>query len=157
MVEIVVGLHDISSTYRLSDFFKTVQAYKKFINTFAISRVTGAAAQYGIAEISKALFKSNVNFLILQDIGDFLQFFQGYKIFQFTQAYGVEFKSLEQLGLKDNDRILLIFSGNDVGFGKNELLPNATYLKISGIEKELPPQVEFGIFMSMLAKNILIS
>lgn len=149
----MILLHDVSSTSRLSDFFRTIIAYRDYIEMFIISKVTGAAAQFGIAEISKGLFKSNIRFLLLGDIHELNDVFPEYQIIQFTATYGKEFKSFQELAPSGTGKTVLAFSGSDIGFSKNELLPGAILLKPFGIGKELPPQSYLAIALHLIASS----
>ncbi len=154
-MKISVVLHDVSSNNRLMDFVKEVLAYKKHINMVVISRPTGGAAQYGVPEASKLLFKYDIKFAIIPDITDLHELFgEGFTTIQFTKNYGKEFKDLDDLKIDKN--ILLIFSGSETGFSKNELLENSIRVYPYGIERELSPNSYFSIFMHLISSKLSV-
>jgi len=151
-MKISVVIHDVSSNNRLMDFVKEVLAYKKYINMVIISRPTGGAAQYGVPEASKLLFKHDIKFAIIPDLTDLHELFsEEFSIIQFTKNYGKEFKDLDDLKIDNN--ILLIFSGSETGFSKNELLENSVRIYPYGIERELSPNSYFSIFMHLISSR----
>ncbi len=147
MKKITIALHDVASTNRLTDFIKTAIAYKDFVGGVVISRATGAAAQYGLAEASKNLYKMGIPLLILPDIQDIMELWKNKRILQLTNTYGEEEFNPSQV----TDNTLIIFSGNDNGFSKKELIDVAIKAKIPQIEKELPASGELAIILHEIA------
>jgi|UniRef100_A0A7J3SKK9 SpoU rRNA methylase family enzyme len=155
-MKIAIALHDVSSTSRLADFVRTLLAFDLNIDMVVFSRVSGAAAQYGLAEASKTLFKKGIRFLILQDIEDYHDVFGGYKVIQYSASYGKPISSSSDLGLSDEDKVILMFSGSDVGFSSKEMIEGSIAIRSSGAPRELPPESALGIVLNLLSKIKLI-
>ncbi len=144
-MKFIVAIHDVSSGHRLTEITKVILAYRKYVKMVVISRATGAAAQYGLAEASKTFYKAGIKLLILPDIEDYNELFKGNKILQFTRIHGREYGSIRDLAITE-DTVLLI-SGNDNGFSKNELLENTEKIYPRGTEKQLPPETLLGVIL----------
>lgn len=153
-MKLSVGLHDISSTSRLSDFLRTLFAFDLEVELVVFSRVTGAAAQYGIPEASKQLFKRGISFLVLQDIGEYREIFRDYGILQYSAARGRPISSLEDLEIRpESGRILLLFSGSDTGFTSGEIIEGAEAVRSASAPRELPPESALSLLLHILAEK----
>jgi SpoU rRNA methylase family enzyme len=139
-----VALHDVSSTNRLMETIKVVLAYSKYIDTFIVSKPSGSAAQYGVPEAGKKLYKAGIKFIVLPDISD-------YNIIKTETILQVSQNCKEELEKKiKTDSPLILLSGNENGFMKNELLNNARCIKIPSAERELPPEASLAVIINEL-------
>ena len=148
-MKVKIGLHDVSSTNRLMDTVKVAIAYKDVMDTFIVSRPTGAAAQYGVPEASKKLYKEGIRFILLPDINDYQEIFKE-KTIQITTIHG---ENVFNNNIEVPDYSLILISGNDNGFSKNELLNNALLMRIPKVKRELPSESTLGIIMYILSKK----
>lgn len=150
-MKIAIGLHDVSSTSRLTDFLRTLFAFDLELDLVVFSRVTGAAAQYGLPEASKLLFKKGISFLVLQDINEYREVLGDYKIVQYSVSKGRPISSFDELNISlDSEKILFLFSGNDAGFSQAEIAEGAVAIKLQGVSKELPPESALSLVLYML-------
>ncbi|MEM0021340.1 MAG: RecB-family nuclease [Fervidicoccaceae archaeon] len=150
-MRIAVALHDVSSTTRLTDFVRTLLSFNLEVELVIFSRITGAAAQYGLPEASKTLFKRGVRFLVLQDIEDYRDIFKDYKIMQYSASKGKPISRKEELGIDfAKDKVLIIFSGNDAGFTAQEILEEALAFRSLAAPKEIPPESALSLTLHMI-------
>lgn len=145
-MKLIIVIHDVSSTNRLSETVRVIQSFKDKVEAVILTRVTGAAAQYGLAEASKTLYKNNISTIILPDLKDLEELFNIENALQITNSYGE--RSYEPDMIKD--RAIIILSGSDTGFSKTELLEKTLKTKIPGTEQELPPEAVLGIIFYSL-------
>uniref|UniRef100_A0A7J3ZIG0 Exonuclease n=1 Tax=Fervidicoccus fontis TaxID=683846 RepID=A0A7J3ZIG0_9CREN len=145
-------LHDVSSGNTLLNFVRTALAYKDYIELLVISRASGGAAQYGLAEASKMLYKEDVKLLVLPDIFDVTELFPQKKLVVFSRRHGSPFKSLGDIRLEDRS-VILCFSGSETGFSKNELIESSVVVYPHGIRKELAPEAYLSIIMHLIATS----
>ncbi|MGB9726266.1 MAG: RecB-family nuclease [Fervidicoccaceae archaeon] len=153
-MKVVIGLHDVSSTSRLTDFLRTLFAFDIRVDLVVLSRVTGAAAQYGLPEASKLLFKRGVSFLILQDIGDYREIFSNYKIIQYSASKGRPISKMREIGMEpERENVLLLFSGSDAGFTSGEIIEGAVAIRLPEAPRELPPESALSLVLHMLSEK----
>ncbi len=151
----VIVLHDTSSSNRLMSFIRTALAYRDKIDLIVLSRMTGGAAQYGVPDACKLLYKEGVNLLVLQDLDDVLELFPNGKVYQFTMKQSKPLSTIKNENIHSG--ALLLFSGSETGFAENELLTNAEKIYPDGAMKELPPEAclaSFMFFVSVSKDNV---
>lgn len=130
-MELLIVLHNVSSTQRIIDFAKL--AFNLNINYFIITKVGGVGAQAGIPEVSKLAYKNNKPFIVLPDLKDAIELFRPDTVYLFTQSAE---KSFNKDLLKDKNRVMMVFSGNESGFNKLELNLGEP-VKLEGINSEI--------------------
>jgi len=151
----------VSSGSRISEFAKVVTNYKEVVDLVVFSRISGGAAQYGLAEASKILFKEGIPFLVLADLTELdelgLLKDKDAIIIQFSKLFGKPFSQLGEILSKNiagDKRVFLVLSGSETGFSKSELLENANLVYPSGVRRELPPESYVVLFMHLLLNDI---
>ncbi|AEB96129.1 MAG: RecB-family nuclease [Metallosphaera sp.] len=112
-MEIVVGLHNVTSSQRLLDFAKL--AFSLNIKKLLITKVGGTAAQAGIPDVGRLALKYNKSLIILPDLKDAVELFSPSKIYLFS-PYAE--KEIEPGSIQENS--ILIFPGIENGFTKIE-------------------------------------
>lgn len=145
-------LHDVSSGSALVSFVRTALAYRDLLEVVIISRATGGAAQYGIADASKALYRESVAMLVVQDIPDVLELFPGRNLIFFSRRHGEPFTTLRDLGELGGS--LLCFSGSETGFARNEIPEGARAVYPSGAQREMTPDAYLSIVMHLLVNEV---
>lgn len=151
--KLVLVLHDVSSGSTLQSFVKTAVAYKDYVEVVVVSRASGAAAQFGVAEASKALYKEGLGLLVLPDLSDVFELLPGRKVVAFSRRFGSPVKEARELGISNG--ALALFSGSETGFSKSEIeaLANALVVYPRGASKELPPESYLSVLMHMVAAS----
>lgn len=156
-MKVIVVLHDVSSSNRIVDFSRTLTNFKNSIKLVVFSRVTGGAAQYGLAEASKILYKDDIPFLIVSDLKELeeLSLLKG-QVIQVSRSFGRPVKSFEEVlsskeALEDTT---LVLSGSDTGFGRSELLSEATIVYPDILSREVSPEVYLVLFMRDLSHRV---
>jgi len=138
-MELLIVLHNVSSTQRIIDFAKLV--FNMNINYFIVTKVGGVGAQAGIPEVSKIAYKNNKPFIVLPDLKDAIELFKPESVFIFTQAAE---KTFNKDLIRDKNRVMFVFSGNEVGFNKLELNLGEP-VKIEGLNNEISSVALAGI------------
>ena len=138
-MELFLVLHNVSSTQRIIDFAKL--AFNMNINYFIITKVGGVGAQAGIPEVSKLAYKNNKPFIVLPDLKDAIELFKPDSVLIFTQTAE---KTFSKDLIKDKNRVMLVFSGSEVGFNKLELNLGEP-VKIEGLNGEISSVALAGI------------
>ncbi len=155
-VKIVPIIHDVSSNARIVDFAKAVLNYRNVLELVVFSRLSGGAAQYGLAEASKLLFKENIPHLItmdLNEISDVGIISTSDIVIQFSRAFGAPFKMAKDVINEDDSKpkhIVLVVSGSETGFSKSEILSGARVVYPQGIKRDIPPDAYIALFMHLL-------
>ncbi|NON62135.1 RecB-family nuclease, partial [Acidianus sp. RZ1] len=133
MSNVLIGLHNVTSSQRLVEFVKTAFSFN--IKSIVITRVSGTAAQSGIPEIGKIAFKEGKSLIILPDLKDAIEVIRPDSIFLISQSAEMEFnlKNIENKSL-----IYIVFSGSEGGFSRIEQ-SMGTLTKIPRLNREIPP------------------
>lgn len=162
-VRIVPVLHDVSSNARIVDFVKVMLNYKDVVELVVFSRLSGGAAQYGLAEASKLLFKENIPHLIVMDLNEISDVgivSTSDVVIQFSRAFGAPFKRAGDVvnGAADKSgRVVLVVSGSETGFSKSEILSVAKVVYPQGIKRDIPPDAYIALFMHLLLIEEILS
>jgi len=119
----IVGIHGVFSVQRLVDFVKTAVALG--CSTVVVSKAVGAAAQNGVPEAQKVVFKSGRNMLVVADLVDIKELLNPDKLILITTEKRedlpeIVFEEIIEM-LKENKNIVLVYSGTDTGFTRGEL------------------------------------
>lgn len=122
MGKIIIVLHNVHSVYRLVEMAKLCDIFD--INLFVVSRAIGSAAQQGIPEVSKLIFRSNRTLLIVNDLKEAINLLKPSRVYLLSVRPYAQTPLdisilLKQLSQED---IMIVFSGIDSGFSKNELV-----------------------------------
>ncbi len=133
MLYIIV--HNISSVQRLSDIARFILTYTKKheVPLLVLSRVSGSAAQTGLAEVSKLAYKLGRPILITEGLEDTLQIIKPEKCF-IVLGQGEEIDSVLK-ELEENKKVALILPGSEAAFSKYEA-SLATPIKVNGLTEE---------------------
>ncbi|MGC8947779.1 MAG: RecB-family nuclease [Thermoprotei archaeon] len=118
MPEIIPVLHNINSPSRLEEFVSVCISlgYK----TIIISKPTGSAAQVGIPEAFKLTVKTSAKLIIVPDLKDIKELFQGeFILFTSPENSNNKFNPEELKNIDKN--IFLVFGGMEPGLTRREL------------------------------------
>lgn len=118
MPEIIPVLHNVNSPNKLEEFVSVCISlgYK----TIIISKPTGSAAQVGIPEAFKLAVKTGTKLVIVPDLKDIKELFQG-EFILFTSPENSNSKfNPEELKTIDKN-VFLVFGGMEPGLTKREL------------------------------------
>ena len=147
MKNIIVGLHNITSSQRLIDFAKIV--FNLGVEKLVITKASGTAAQVGIPEVGKLAFKVSKSLLILPDLKDSIELLKPSSVYLISSSARDEI-NIETLRSKaEEDTMLIVFSGIESGFSKIEQ-SLGNYVKIPKLSQDLGPEAEAAILLYML-------
>ncbi len=145
MKNIIVCLHNITSSQRLIDFAKIV--FNLGVDKLVITKASGTAAQVGIPEVGKLAFKLGKSLLILPDLKDSLELLKP------SSVYLISSNAKDEINIdnmkNNSDPILITFSGIESGFTKIEQ-SLGSYVKIPKLSGDLGPEAEAAILLYML-------
>ena len=133
MIYIIV--HNVSSVQRLTDIARFILTYtmKQEVPLLVLSRVSGSAAQTGLAEVSKLAYKLGRPILITEGLEDALQIIKPEKSFiVLSQGERVDNVLKE---FEENRKVALILPGSEAAFSKYEI-SLATPIKINELSEE---------------------
>jgi SpoU rRNA methylase family enzyme len=144
---IIVGLHNITSSQRLIDFAKIV--FNLGVEKLVVTKVSGTAAQVGIPEVGKLAFKLNKSLLILPDLKDSIELLKPSSVYLVSSSARDEINIEDIRNKKDSNQILIVFSGIESGFTKIEQ-SLGNYVKIPKLLGDLGPEAEVAILLYTL-------
>ncbi|MFP3225391.1 MAG: RecB-family nuclease [Sulfolobaceae archaeon] len=144
MVELIIVLHNVSSSQKLIDFAKL--AFQLNIKHLVVTKVGGVAAQAGLAEVSKIAYKLNKSFLIFPDLKDAIDLLSPDAVYLITQQAK---KEISQREFENKKRIMLVFSGLESGFNKLELSLGEAY-KLPNFTSDLPATAMLAVLTSCI-------
>ncbi len=133
MLYIIV--HNVSSVQRLTDIARFILTYtkKQEVPLLVLSRVSGSAAQTGLAEVSKLAYKLGRPILITEGLDDALQIIQPEKSF-IVLSQGEQVNNILK-ELNENNKVALILPGSEAAFSKYEAAL-ATPIKVDELSEE---------------------
>lgn len=122
MGKIIIVLHNIHSVYRLIEMAKLCSIFD--VNLFVVSRAIGSAAQQGVPEASKLIFKSNRTLLIVNDLKEAINLLKPSKVYLLSAKPYAQTPLDINVLLKqlDQEDVMIVLSGIDSGFSRNELV-----------------------------------
>lgn len=148
---LVVVVNNISSPQRLIDVAKVVynSGISNIIKAFVLTRVGGNVIQSGIPEVSKLAYRLGKSLVILPTLNDAIEVFTPTNVFLVSKS--PDSLLLEDLELSDD--VMLVFSGSDSGFTKNELaLGRQVYFK--GFNQLVSPVAEVALALYLINLKI---
>lgn len=145
---IVPLIHNVSSVHKLVEFAKIVYGFG--FKTMIATRVHGAAAQQGIAEVMKLAVKHGNNFVVLADVRDAVEVFGPDKLVYITEP-SRDTKPIEEVDL--SGRVLLIVNGLDLPFSKHEVLPGSELVHI--VDRNIGSLGSLAIALYVIRRRIL--
>jgi len=128
-------VHNVSSVQRLTDIARFILTYtkKQEVPILVLSRVSGSAAQTGLAEVSKLAYKLGRPILITEGLDDALQIIQPEKSF-IVLSQGEQVNNILK-ELRENNKVALILPGSEAAFSKYEA-SLATPIKVDELSEE---------------------
>ncbi|MEM2304915.1 MAG: RecB-family nuclease, partial [Candidatus Methanomethylicia archaeon] len=79
MGKIIIALHNVHSVYKIVEIAKLCDVFN--VDLLVISRAVGSAAQQGISEASKLIFKSNKILLVVNDLKEAIDLIKPFKVY----------------------------------------------------------------------------
>jgi len=93
-------------------------------STVVISKAMGAAAQSGVPEAQKVVFKSGRNMIVVADIPDVVELLEPEKLIFITRSEhntpAIDFNDILKL-VKGQKSVILMFPGSEPGFSLREI------------------------------------
>ncbi|OYT55633.1 MAG: hypothetical protein B6U76_05440 [Desulfurococcales archaeon ex4484_217_2] len=134
-VMLYIIVHNVSSVQRLTDIARFILTYtkKQEVPLLVLSRVSGSAAQTGLAEVSKLAYKLGRPILITEGLDDALQIIQPEKSF-IVLSQGEQVNNILK-ELNENNKVALILPGSEAAFSKYEAAL-ATPIKVDELSEE---------------------
>ena len=120
-MSLIPVLHNVYSVQKVLDFVKLCIT-SDIITLIVMSKVGGAAAQSGIPEAYKLIFKEGKNLLILNDVSDVVELLHTDKVYFITCSKDYE-ATLNDLvnDIVNGKKVIAVFNGSDVEFSRQEL------------------------------------
>ncbi|MEM1547241.1 MAG: RecB-family nuclease [Candidatus Methanomethylicia archaeon] len=153
MGKIIIALHNVHSVYKIVEIAKLCDVFN--VDLLVISRAVGSAAQQGISEASKLIFKSNKILLVVNDLKEAIDLIKPFKVYllsakPYAQAPLDINNLLKELNQED---IMIVLPGTDLGFSRNELaLGEPVFLKFL-INKDPGPIATAAIILYEIKKE----
>lgn len=130
-----VVVHNVSSVQRLVDIARFILTYtrKHEVPLLILSRVSGSAAQTGLAEASKLAYKLGRSILITEGLDDALEIVKPEKSFIIV-GQGEHLSNILK-ELENNKKVALILPGSEAAFSKHEI-SLATPIRVNELSEE---------------------
>jgi|YelNatPaOPRAMG01_1025707.scaffolds.fasta_scaffold08133_5 SpoU rRNA methylase family enzyme len=121
MGRIIIVLHNVHNIYKIVEMAKLCDIFD--VDLFVISRAIGSAAQQGISEASKLIFKRSKMLLIVNDLKEAIDLIKPLKVYLLSvKPHAQNPLNIGDLLKKlDQEDIMIVFPGLDSGFSRNEL------------------------------------
>jgi len=149
-VEIIPLLHNTSSIQRMLDFARLVVSLR--LKRLVLTKVYGAAAQHGLGDLGRILYKSGVSLLILSDLSDAVELLKPDITFIVTKSNNPSsFDPLNPPTVRG--RVLVAFNGGEPDFTPEESsLGKPIYPR--GTEGRMGPNAEASLVLYSLTRSV---
>ena len=132
MENLNVVLYNVHSSQKIKEITQIIVGFD--LKNIIIARALGSAAQDGVPDANKFAIKHDKNLMYLRDLPDVIEVIKPDKIYVFApRPYGKNPFNADEIvqGLKNEEKILLVFGGSGPGLSKRELdLGISTHLDV---------------------------
>jgi len=150
MPRIIPVLHNTSSVQRMLDFARLVLALG--LKEVVVTKAYGAAAQHGLGELGRILYKGGGSLVVLPDLPDAVELLRPDTTLIVSRASGSEpFDPLKPPRL--DGRVLIAFNGGDPDFSPNELALGRPIYPINA-KGRLGPAAEAALVLYPLLRSV---
>ena len=144
LIEVIFAVNSISSQQRLIDVAKVVTAIEDLkVSSLVISRPTGMAAQSGIPEVSKIMYKAGKTLIVLPSLKDAVELLKPDLILIYFESPDSAY--LDSIDLLNIAKLMFVVDGSDFGPTTNEL-GLGQLVRFRGFKKQLPPAPAIAVF-----------
>ncbi|MCD6324234.1 MAG: hypothetical protein J7L55_03910 [Desulfurococcales archaeon] len=149
MIEVYVGINNVSSPQRLVDAVKTILAFEAGgdleIKGVVVTKASGMAAQAGVPDASRLMYREGKPLILLPTLKDAVELLKPDMTLLNEQVK--DSAAVCELEVPPNSRVLYVVSGHEDGFLKQELALG-TPVKFAGISRYVPPAAAVALFLT---------
>ncbi|GEM_PF-89393 len=149
-LELVVVVNNVSSPQRLIDFAKMVYGLINLKSSLVFTRVSGMAAQTGVPEVSKYLFRLGKPLLILPTPQDVIDLLKPDRVLVLAKTEVS--KDIEEVASDLKGKVALVVNGGDTPPSKTEL-SLGDHVMVGELDPSTPPQATLAIALYVIAKK----
>ncbi|MCC6032588.1 MAG: RecB-family nuclease [Desulfurococcaceae archaeon] len=150
-LELVVVVNNVSSPQRLIDFAKLVYGLTNLRSSLVFTRVSGMAAQTGIPEVGRYLFRLGKPLLILPTPQDVIDLLKPDKVLVLAKTEVS--KDIEEVASGLRGKVALVVNGGDTPPSKTEL-SLGDHVMVGELDPSTPPQAALAITLYVIAKKL---
>jgi len=149
-LELIVVVSNVSSPQRLIDFAKLVYGLSNLRSSLVFTRVSGMAAQSGVPEVSKYLYRLGKPLLLLPSPQDVIDLLKPDRILVLAKT-DVS-KDIEEIADSLKGRVALLVNGGDTPPPKTEL-SLGDHVMVRELDPSTPPQALLAITLYVIMKK----
>ncbi|MGC8974963.1 MAG: RecB-family nuclease [Thermoprotei archaeon] len=149
-LELIVVVNNVSSPQRLLDFAKLVYGLSNLRSSLVFTRVSGMAAQSGVPEVSKYLYKLGKPLLILPSPQDVIDLLKPNKILVLAKT-DIS-RDINEVANELEGRVALLVNGSESPPPKTEL-SLGDHVAVKELDPSSPPQAVLAIVLYVLMKK----
>ena len=116
---VIHNIHNVQRLMDISRMFLGLNVIKDKL--LVISKATGPAALDGVPEVHKLAYKLNCRVMIVPDIKDLLELIRYDRVYLIVTSEGVDVSRLVE-EIKEGKNVVVVVSGQDTGFTRQELV-----------------------------------
>jgi SpoU rRNA methylase family enzyme len=147
-----VCVNNISSPQRLIDTAKVMLSYTgEELKALVVTKASGLAAQAGLSEASRMLYRVGKPLIILPSLKDALELLKPDRTFIYWP--GEMNNYLGSLTISGSERVMLVFSGQDDGPSRSEIALGQPF-NFEGFTNYLPPPAALSLSLKELRELI---
>ncbi|MEO3992802.1 MAG: RecB-family nuclease [Desulfurococcaceae archaeon TW002] len=151
-LELIVVVSNVSSPQRLIDFAKLVYGLSNLRSSLVFTRVSGMAAQSGVPEVSKYLYRLGKPLLILPSPNDVIDLLKPDKVLVIAKTEIS--RDIEEVVNDLKGRVVLLINGSDTPPPKTEL-SLGEHVMVRELDPSSPPQAVLAVILYVITKNRL--
>lgn len=150
MPRIIPVLHNTSSVQRMIDFARLILALG--LREIVVTKTYGAAAQHGLGELGRLIYKGGGSLIVLPDLPDAVELLNPDTTLIVSRGAGSEpFDPLNPPRV--TGRILVAFNGGDPDFGPDEISLGKAIYPLN-TKSRLGPAAEAALVLYPLLRSV---
>lgn len=149
-LELIVVVSNVSSPQRLIDFAKLVYGLSNLRSSLVFTRVSGMAAQSGVPEVGKYLYRLGKPLLLLPSPQDAIDLLKPDKVLVLAKTEIS--RDIEEVADSLKGRVALLVNGGDTPPPKTEL-GLGDHVMVRELDPSLPPQATLAIVLYVIMKK----
>ena len=149
-LELIVVVNNVSSPQRLIDFAKLVHSLSDLRSSLVFTRVSGMAAQSGVPEVSKYLYRLGKPLLLLPTPQDVIELLKPDKVLVLAKTEVS--KDINDVVDELKGRVLLLVNGSESPPSRTEL-SLGDHVMVKELDPSSPPQAALAIILYVVMKK----
>ncbi len=155
MIEVFIGINNVSSPQRLVDAVKATLAYNDNyglqVKGMVVTKASGMAVQAGVPDASRVAYREGKTLILLPTLKDAIELLKPEVTILNLQEETSE--TIDNIKILPESRILYVTAGHEDGYSKQDLALG-TLVRFKEFKTYIPPAASIALFLTQIMSRI---